>query len=377
MPISAPRFGIEEEFFLCDEASRVLLKNFSKEFIDHCHDSLGDRISHELLACQLELKTPIAESANAASDFMESGRETLAKVAADHGIRIFTAGTHPLAQWRRQKLSGGSRYDAIHRDFTIIARRNLLCGLHVHVEIPSDIDRIWLMNQLMESLPLLLALSGSSPFWSGQDTGLSSYRQVAYDEWPRTGIPKLFSDEKEYRRYVDILLKTGAIEDESFIWWTIRPSLRFPTLELRITDACPRLKDSLCLAEIFRVMVWQHIQRWYSGVRPTGDPILRLIIEENRWRAKRFGPAARLINLETDSELTTHEAIMFLRTRCSSAVEQLGAEWAFEQAARIAQLGGSAERQRAVYRRAISERNLSNREALGEVIESLIAETRG
>jgi len=377
MPISGPRFGIEEEFFLCDSTSRGLLKSFSKEFIDHCHESLGDRVSHELLACQLELKTPIAESPDAASEFMKTGRDKLVKVAAEHGIRIFTAGTHPLAQWRRQKLSSGSRYDAIHRDFRIIARRNLLCGLHVHVEVPSDIDRIWLMNQLMESLPLLLALSGSSPFWSGQDTGLCSYRQVAYDEWPRTGIPKLFSDEREYRRYVDILLKTHAIEDESYIWWAIRPSPRFPTLELRITDACPRLNDSLSLAEIFRVMVWQHIQGWYAGIRSAGDPILRLIIEENRWRAKRFGSAARFINLETDSEMTAQEALMFLRTRCSLAVEQLGAEWAFEQAAQIAQSGGSAERQRAVYKHALSERGLSNREALGAVIESLIVETNG
>lgn len=377
MLISGPRFGIEEEFFLCDATSRGLLKSFSREFIDQCHESLGDRVSHELLACQIELKTPISDSPGAASEFIEHGRVELIKIAAEHGIRIFTAGTHPLAQWRRQKLSSGSRYDAIHRDFRIIARRNLLCGLHVHVEVPTDIDRIWLMNQLMENLPLLLALSGSSPFWSGQDTGLSSYRQVAYDEWPRTGIPKLFSDEKEYRRYVDILLKTHAIEDESFIWWAIRPSPRFPTLELRITDACPRLKDSLCLAEIFRVMVWQYIQVWYSGARSTGDPILRLIIEENRWRAKRFGPAARFITLETDSELTAQEALMFLRTRCSLAVEQLGAEWAFEHAADIATYGGSAERQRAVYTQAISERKLSNREALGAVIESLIAETKG
>jgi len=375
MTILGPRFGIEEEFFLCDAASPGLLKNSSKSFIDHCQEVLGDRISHELLACQIELKTPIADCPQAASEFMYLGRRTLLKIAAEHGLRIFTAGTHPLAQWRRQRVSSGLRYDAIHRDFRIIARRNLLCGLHVHVEVPLEIDRVWLMNQLMESLPLLLALSCSSPFWSGQDTGLSSYRQVAYDEWPRTGIPKLFSDEKEYRRYVDILLKTKAIEDESFIWWAIRPSPRFPTIELRITDACPRLSDALCLAEIFRVMVWQHIQGWYSGVKPTGDPILRLIIEENRWRAKRFGPAAVFINLDTDSELKAHEALLFLRVRCALAVDQLGAGWAFDHAMRIAELGGSAERQRAVHRQTLAGRNLSNREALRAVIESLIAET--
>lgn len=377
MTILGPRFGIEEEFFLCDATSRGLLKNFSQAFIDHCYQSLGERISHELLACQIELKTPIADSRHAASDFMHSGRRELARIAADHGIRVFTAGTHPLAQWRRQRISTGSRYDAIHRDFRIIARRNLLCGLHVHVEVPAEIDRIWLMNQLMDSLPLLLALSGSSPFWSGQDTGLSSYRQVAYDEWPRTGIPKLFSDEREFRRYVDLLLKSNAITDESFIWWAIRPSPRFPTLELRITDACPRLSDSLCLAEIFRVMVWQHTLNWRLGIRPTGDPILRLIIEENRWRAKRFGSAARFINLRTESEMNIQEALGFLRNSCAQAVEQLGADWAFDQAALIASLGGSADRQRAIYRKAVVEGKRSNREALGAVIEALITETAG
>jgi len=288
---------------------------------------------------------------------------------------LFAAGTHPLGQWRSQSFSSGERYDALQRDFRIIAHRNLLCGLHVHVEVPEATDRIWLMNQIMDSLPLFLALSGSSPYWAGQDTGLSSYRQSAYDEWPRTGIPRLFNDEREYHRYTDLLRRTRAISDESHIWWAIRPSSRYPTLELRITDSCPLAIDTLCLAEIFRTLVHHFVLEWPQRSSSPPDPIARLIIEENRWRAKRFGTSAQFIDLESDAERTVQESLEAMRERCSSTVKALNATRAFDRAGAIARFGNSAARQRMIYAAVSRNSPKPSRAGLSEVVSSLINET--
>lgn len=369
------RFGIEEEFFLCNEKSGSLVRRRSNNFFRECAEVLGTSFSHEVLDCQIELKTPILVSAEQAKREIVEGRQKLIAIARRHGLRVLAAGTHPLAQWRLQSFSPGLRYDDLQRDFRIVAHRSLLCGLHVHVEVPETVDRIWLINEVMGTLPLLLSLSASSPYWSGQDTGLSSYRQSAYDEWPRTGIPPNFSDEKDYRRYVELLRRTQAISDESFIWWAIRPSSRYPTVELRITDSCPLATDALCIAEIFRAVVHQYVQEWTRGANLQPDPISRLVVEENRWRAKRFGTSARFINLLSESENTVRETIDVLRQRSLTSIRGLQADWAFDRAQKIVESGTSADRQRAVFDDAISTGTKSPKSALQAVVSALIAET--
>lgn len=372
---SSIRFGIEEEFFLIDLGSRDIVRRPPAAFVRECRRALGERLSRELLQCQLETTTPVISSLVEARGFLTTSRAELIAIAERYGIGLVAAGTHPLAQWRGQLGSRAPRYRQLFDDFQIIAQRNLLCGLHVHAEVPPTVDRILLMNQVMRWLPLMLALSASSPFWGRRDTGMMSYRQSAYDEWPRTGIPRLFRDEAEYRRYVGVLIAARAIPEESHIWWAIRPSSRYPTLELRIADACPIVDDSLCIAELFRTIVHRQIGAIEAGLTQGSDGIERLLIEEDRWQAKRFGVAARFINPEDTARLDLSSTLDRFAEACGSAIGELGSDWAIAHARNIASRGGSADRQRAIHAAARS-RGLPESQALREVVDSLVAETR-
>lgn len=375
MMFNLPRFGIEEEFFLCDPETRGIIRRTTRAFDRDSRRVLADRASRELLQSQMEVKTPILSSIDSAREALAVGRHALLQVANDHEMTILSSGTHPLAQWRGQLVTDARRYEQMLDDFRIIAQRNLLSGLHVHVEVPSDLDRIQLMNGIMQWLPLFLALTASSPYWARQDTGLMSYRQSAYDEWPRTGIPRLFRDESEYRRYVGALRKARAIKDESFIWWAIRPSAKFPTLELRITDACPMLDDALCIAQLFRVVVFQQSLALRDSPATEPDGIARLLIEENRWRAKRFGEKSVFIDLESGDNVGLEQFFERLVAANAGAIEQLKAAAAVERARHIITSGTSASRQRAVYDHARASR-LTHRQALVRVTDALLAETR-
>jgi carboxylate-amine ligase len=369
------RFGIEEEFFLSDLDSGDIVRRPPAGFVRDCRRALGDRLSSELLQCQLETKTPIVSSRDEARLHLTTSRGELARTGERYGIGLMASGTHPLAQWRDQLGNRAPRYRQLFDDFRIIAERNLLCGLHVHAEVPATVDRVLLMNQVMRWLPMLLALSASSPFWARRDTGMMSYRQSAYDEWPRTGIPRLFRDEAEYRRYAGLLIAARAIPDESHIWWAIRPSVRYPTLELRIADACPVMDDALCIAELFRTVVHRQIGAILAGETRGSDGIERLLIEEDRWQAKRFGVAAQFINPANAEALDMTATLERFEVACGPALGELDAAWALDHARTIVRQGSSAHRQRSVYT-AARERGAAARGALREVVDSLIAETR-
>lgn len=368
------RFGVEEEFFLSSPVTQRVVARPAKGFQSEIRRVFDDRASSELLQSQIEIKTGILGHASEAFESLERNRVLLGAIASQHGLEVLAAGTHPLAGWRSQSVSNSERYESLVDDFQIVAYRTLLCGLHVHAEIPQGVDRIRVMNGVMRWLPLLLALSASSPFWGGRDTGLMSYRQAAYDEWPRTGIPRLFESESEYQQYVSTLIKTNAIRDESYIWWAIRPSSRYPTLELRIADACPRYRDSVCMAELFRIAVLQELIKYQRGEPSPFSGIDRLLIEENRWRAKRFGMGAEFIDVDTKETCT---GSLFLRrfvTSCSDAITELDSEWAVEHASNLVVSGCSAQRQRAVLSRAIGE-GVSRALALRAVVQSIVSET--
>jgi len=371
------RFGIEEEFFLTDLETGAVVRRPSAAFHAAARDALGDFLSHELLQCQIELKTPILQVSAEAIESLTAGRRRLFGIASLFDMGIVAAGTHPLAQWRSQIPTSEVRYEELLDDFQIIAQRNLLCGLHVHAEVHEGIDRIQLMNRVMRWLPLFLALSASSPYWARQDTGLMSYRQAAYDEWPRTGIPRLFEDELEYQRYVGTLVRARAIPDESFIWWSIRPSSRYPTIELRITDSCPRVIDAVCIAELFRVAVQQEcLDADRVDATSLRDGIERLLIEENRWRAKRFGVRAKWLDAESGLNIDLSDCLSQLACRCANAVGELQADWAFDHARRVIAEGSSAERQRRVFSEGRAA-GLTTARALRRVVQALVQETRG
>ena len=302
-----PSFGIEEEFFLVHARSRQLVRRVPARLMRECQRRIGSVVCSEMLQSQIEVASPVFHDSAQAYDQLPRLRQQLAAVAETMGYRLAAAGTHPIARWRGQAVTRGARYAQLAEDFQIVGRRNVLCGLHVHCAVPAGEDRVALMNRLLPWLPMFLALSTSSPFWACQPTGLMSYRQAAYDEWPRTGIPDHFDDQPAYDRFVALLTEQGAIPDASYLWWSLRPSLAHPTLELRICDSCTRVDDSLAIAGLFRCLVQTYLAQPALGERRSA--MTRRIIDENRWRAKRHGLEADFI-VESGSEAMPARAML-------------------------------------------------------------------
>jgi carboxylate-amine ligase len=282
------------------------------------------------------------------------------------------SGTHPIAAWRAQVETPKVRYRELMHDFQIVGRRNVLCGLHIHVAVPPQVDRVVLMNRVLHWVPVFLALSTSSPFWNREASGLLSYRQSAYDEWPRTGTPDHFSDEAEYMRMAELLVKGGAMKDASYLWWTIRPALRFPTLELRICDACTRLDDTLAIAALYRCLVSLHARR--PDLAPAWTPFTRRLIDENRWRAKRFGVEAEFLSFDGGPPTKCKDVVGALLAEVGEDAQRLGCEGALLRIRTLLEKGTSAHRQLAIYREARAKRE-SPIKALQAVVDWLIGTT--
>ena len=250
MPFTTPSFtlGVEEEYLLVDIETRDLANNPSDELFAKCEKKLPGLVKPEFLKSQIESNTRKCQNIAEAREQLQELRSTVSEVAAEFGLAPIAASTHPFSDWQKQTHTDDARYHVLAQDLQTVVRRLLICGMHVHVGIDDDELRIDLLNQVVYFLPHLLALSTSSPFWHGQDTGLKSYRLSVFNELPRTGIPNVFDSYAEYERHVNILIKAGMIEDSSKIWWDIRPSTNFPTLEMRIADVCTNLEDSLSIA---------------------------------------------------------------------------------------------------------------------------------
>ena len=342
--------GIEEEFFLSDRHSGLIVPRMPEGFIEECHRLLPGGAAHEMLQSQIETTTSVCHEASELEHSVRSLRRDLAEIAGGHGLSLVASGTHPLAEWREQLHTEAPRYERMLQDFQIVGRRNLLCGLHVHVAPPEGVDRVDLMNRLMPWLPLLLGLSTSSPFWSRQDTGLASYRQAAYDEWPRTGIPDFFGGQADYDAFVHGMVQAQVIPDASQLWWSIRPSARYPTLELRICDSCTWIEDALCIASLFRCLVRAVVRLPELG-RPRTS-VTRMLIEENRWQAKRHGRQAVFVD---DVSGSRRESLADALVRCLTIIEpdaeHFGCMAEVLHARRILARGTSADHQRAIYRR--------------------------
>jgi carboxylate-amine ligase len=364
--------GIEEEYLLVDRQTRDLAVDVPDTLMAECERRLEAQVSPEFLQAQIEVGTRVCDNLKQAAIELASMRKTVAEVAAEHGLAPIAASTHPFATWHRQKHTDKERYNVLARDMQAVARRLVICGMHVHVGLGDDELRIDLLGQVSYFLPHLLALSTSSPFWQGGDTGLMSYRIAVFDELPRSGLPESFESWGEYARHVDILIRAGVIEDASKLWWDVRPSARFPTLELRIPDICTRLRDGISVAALYLCILRmlyrlkRNNQRWrrYSN----------MLIQENRWRAQRYGTGEGLIDfgvgaiapyadlLEEMIELVRVDAIAL---DCLPEVEH---------ARQIVTGGTSAHRQRAAYEDAIKA-GAEPKEALEKVVDLLIEET--
>ena len=285
--------GIEEEYLLVDRESCALVEA-PEDLMRDCVADLQDQVSPEFLQCQIEIGTRPCADIAAARDDLRHLRATVSRHAAAHGLSPIAASCHPLADWKRQSHTDKPRYNDLSRDLGGVVRRMLICGMHVHIGLEDDSLRADLMGQAAYFLPHLLALSTSSPFWQGEDTGLASYRLSVFDNLPRTGLPPRVENWQDYARSVSALVDLGVIEDASKIWWDLRPSASFPTLETRIMDVQPRMEHALTLAALTQCvmrMFWRlrcRNQRWrrYDN----------FLIAENRWRAQRYGVTEGLID---------------------------------------------------------------------------------
>jgi glutamate---cysteine ligase / carboxylate-amine ligase len=286
-------FGMEEEYFLVDAETRLVAHAVPAAFFEAAKAAADGRIGPEFLQPQVEVTTsPHLCMADARRELCHL-RQTVAAVAADHGLAILAAGTHPTALWRHTRQTAKQRYDTVMHDLQMIGRRDLVCGLHVHVELPDADARVDVMYRMLPYLPLFLALSTSSPFWQSQRTGLMGYRLAAYDELPRTGVPELFRTRDEFDAYVAALVRAGLIEDSSFVWWAIRPSLANPTLELRAPDSCTLVEDAIAIAALYRTLTRHlYVNR---GRNADLDSVQRAIVVENKWQAQRRGVHATFV----------------------------------------------------------------------------------
>jgi carboxylate-amine ligase len=281
------QFGIEEEYFLADAQTFEAPTETPDALFEMADFGATGHIGREFLQAQIEVATEPHCAVEKARLELLRLRQNAAAAAVEHGLSILACGTHPLALWRQSVQSPKDRYAKVMDDLQMIGQRNMLCGMHVHVEFPDPSRRVDVMTRMLPYLPLFIALSTSSPFWQRRPTGLKGYRLAAYDELPRTGFPELFRNQTDYDAYVDAMVRSGAMDDASHLWWAIRPSLKYPTLELRAPDCCTRLDDVIALAALYRALarfLYTHPEH-NAGL----DVVDRAIAVENKWRAQRYG----------------------------------------------------------------------------------------
>ena len=366
-------FGMEEEYFVFDAGTRRAVTRFDKRFLVAARKALGDRVMTEMLQSQIEVVTPPCNSAAEARAHLAGYRRVLCQAAAERKLGLAAMGTFPLAFWPEQIMTPKARYGAIMDDLQMIGARNMLCGMHVHVAVPDIDTRINLIMRLTPFLPLLLALSTSSPFWQGHLTGLVGYRLAAYDELPRTGLPELFRTNEDYRDFVAALVGAKIIPDASYIWWALRPSMNYPTIELRVADSCPRLDDAVAIAALFRCLV-RALDR--DRERNAGfDRVGRAITAENKWHAQRHGIAATFVCPFSRAPLTAKSWFEQVRAFIAEDVAALDCAREIAHLAGILDKGTSADRQVDIFSRArAAGRNRLT--ALKEVVDWVAAETK-
>jgi glutamate---cysteine ligase / carboxylate-amine ligase len=338
-------FGIEEEYFLVDAATKLVARSMPESFLETAKAATSGQVHGEFLQSQIEVTTLPHHDIRTAHAELRHLRQMVAKIAAEHGLAILAAGTHPTADWGRSQQSEGERYDAVMDDLQMVGQRNMLCGLHVHVELPDPDDRVDVMTRMLPYLPLFIALATSSPFWRSRPTGLKGYRLAAYDELPRTGVPELFRNKEEFDAYVSALVKAGVMQDSSYVWWSMRPSLKHPTLELRAPDVPTLVDDSIAIAALWRSLARRLTRN--PQLNRDIDAVKRAIIVENKWRAQRYGVHGTMVG--DDGAITVADFVKQVLDETASDAEALGCRPEMERCRTIVGAGTSADAQMAVF----------------------------
>jgi len=365
--------GVEEEYLLVDRETRGLVIDPPESFLSDCEAECGSQVTTEFLRSQVEIGTKVCANIQEARADLAKLRRIVINVADKYGLAPIAASTHPFSRWADQKQTAKERYQVLEAEMAGAARRLLICGMHVHVGIPDNDLRIDLMNQMSYFLPHLLALSCSSPFWEGRDTGLKSYRLTVFDALPRTGIPERFQSYAEYQRHVDILIHAGMIEDSTKIWWDLRPSGRFPTLESRIMDVCTRLDDAVALAALLLCLLRMlyrlrlRNQRWRQYTP--------MLIRENRWRAMRYSFDGGMIDFAKGELIPFTDLLEEILELTAEDAAALDCEAEVASVRTILARGTSSHRQLRAFELA-SAAGQSREEALQAVVDTLVEDTR-
>jgi carboxylate-amine ligase len=364
-------FGIEEEYHLVDLTTRGFA-SAPAALMEACEAALGKQVAPEFFRSQIEVGTSVCRDFASARTELAHLRRTIADTAREYGLAPIAASTHPFADKSKLETTPKARYQALARDFAGIGRRLAICGMHVHAGIDDDELRIDLMNQARYFLPHLLMLSTSSPFWQGEDTGLKSYRLAIFHELPRTGLPQRFESFGEYQRTVEVLVRNGVIEDATKIWWDLRPSARFPTLEMRVTDVCTRIDDALSIAALFLCIMRMLYRLRRSNQKWRSYP--GFLIAENHWRAQRYSVKEALFDFGKGELVPFASLVDELLDLIAEDAAVLGCEKEAKHALKIATGGTSADRQVLRYEELIGK-GATPEEALKGVVDQLIAET--
>jgi carboxylate-amine ligase len=355
--------GIEEEFQIIDPVTREL-RSHIQEILGEGKVTLKEQIKPEMHQSVVELGTDVCGDMNKAREQVIALRGHLARTAARAGLKIASAGTHPFSHWFDQHITEGERYATIVKDMQQVARANLIFGLHVHVGIPDRETAIHVMNQMRYFLPHLYALSTNSPFWVGRNTGLKGYRLKVFERFPRTGMPDAFESLSEYEDFTKLLIKTGCIDNPKKIWWDIRLHPFFDTLEVRICDAQSRVDDTMALAALIQAIVARLFKLLWQNT--TFRVYRRRLIDENRWRASRYGLEGMLIDFGRECEVPVLDLMEELLQFISTEVDELGTQREIEHVRKILHHGTGADRQIAAWER---EHNMH------DVVDHLVSET--
>jgi carboxylate-amine ligase len=356
--------GIEEEYQIIDPETREL-SSYIQEFLEQGRVVLQDQIKPEFMQSQVEVGSHICRNIKEARREIVRLRRTVCELAASSGLHVAAASTHPFSAWSTQQITAGERYTKLETDMGEVARRLLIFGMHVHIGIDDKELMIEVMNQARYFMPHILALSTSSPFWQGRETGLKSYRSIIFEDLPRTGLPPTFSSWADYQNLVDILIKTHCIEDPTKIWWDIRPHPKFPTLEFRISDICTRVDEAVCIAALYLAIVAKLIKLRQNN--QSWRYYRHHLITENKWRAVRYGIDGNLIDFGQEQEVPLRFLAVELLELVDDVLDELDIRAEAEYVHAILENGTSADRQLMTYRQTGD---------LNAVVDQLVKETR-
>ncbi|MCF0040721.1 carboxylate-amine ligase [Dyadobacter fanqingshengii] len=356
--------GIEEEFQTIDPVTRNLRSHMSK-LVEDGKITLKERVKAEMHQAVVEVGTNICHNIQEAREEVTYLRKMILDLAEKQNLQVAAAGTHPFSDWVEQLITPDPRYDEIIDEMRDVARGNLIFGLHVHVGIENRDEAIQIMNAVRYFLPHIYALSTNSPFWCGRNTGFKSYRSKVFDKFPRTGIPDSFSSAAEYDEYVNLLIKTKCIDNAKKIWWDIRVHPFFDTIEFRMCDVPMRTDETICLAAIMQALVAK-IHKLHR-MNLTFRPYHRMLINENKWRAARYGIHGKLIDFGKQEEVEYKHLVGELLEFIEDVIDELGSRTEIDYIHQIMAMGTGADRQLAVFEQTGS---------MNAVVDYIVSETK-